>query len=291
MKTPSFLMPCTLNEMLFPVELRDNPRNTNQEYSKVVVGHIDTGEIDLNYCSPRYQLVPNSEIFPKIEEIFKQNNVTFTVKYSMLKHAMFYAYYIIEDPAYAFIMPNTKDDIKFSFVFQHSYNGLWKYKGIAGFYRLVCKNGLTVPVKQMKDYNLQISGKHTPSILESLIQFDNLLKMIAKNGKEIVTSVKNVYSQLSDRMVYKVEDRIKEVLGAVGITAIDNKKFNTVTNIIDKIRVESDNPTLGYAGKISDWLIYNGINQYINDDELNIASPEKRKDKDIAVLEYLIANA
>lgn len=92
-------------------------------------------------------------------------------------------------------------------------------------------------------------------------------------------------------MVYKVEDRIKEVLGAVGITAIDNKKFNTVTNIIDKIRVESDNPTLGYAGKISDWLIYNGINQYINDDELNIASPEKRKDKDIAVLEYLIANA
>jgi len=39
---------------------------------------------------------------------------------------------------------------------------------------------------------------------------------------------------------------------------------------------------------VNDWLIYNGINQYINDDSRNIASPEKRRETDSKVLEYML---
>jgi hypothetical protein len=60
---------CGMNEILFPVQFIENSRKTNREYSRVVVGTIDGEEMDLNYCSPRYALVPNAEIFPEIEDI------------------------------------------------------------------------------------------------------------------------------------------------------------------------------------------------------------------------------
>ena len=59
---------CTLNDLIFPVELKDNPRKTNREYSKVVTGVVGGEEMDLNYCSPIYELVPNEMIFPKVED-------------------------------------------------------------------------------------------------------------------------------------------------------------------------------------------------------------------------------
>ena len=55
---------CTVDELCFPVELIDNPNKTNREYSKIVVGEVDGEDMDLNYCSPRYELVPNDMIFP-----------------------------------------------------------------------------------------------------------------------------------------------------------------------------------------------------------------------------------
>jgi hypothetical protein len=57
-KAKSGTTSCKLTDLTFPVELRDNPRKTNREYSKVVTGIIDGEEIDLNYCSPIYELVP-----------------------------------------------------------------------------------------------------------------------------------------------------------------------------------------------------------------------------------------
>ena len=105
---------CTLDDLTFPVEMRDNPRRTNREYSKVVTGtllrdvplsdeeimafnqeEIDAlhenlnlnpdyhptkrvgCEVDLNYCSPAYQLVPNADIFPQVERILKQKKIKF----------------------------------------------------------------------------------------------------------------------------------------------------------------------------------------------------------------------
>ncbi|MBN1117791.1 MAG: hypothetical protein JXA77_11335, partial [Bacteroidales bacterium] len=120
---------CTLNDLTFPVELRDNPRKTNSEYSKVVTGVIAGEEIDLNYCSPVYELVPNETIFPKVEEILRRKGIAFSVQYSHTNNARFYGNFTIEDPAFGYRMEGTNDVIKFIWNFQHSYNGLTKYKG------------------------------------------------------------------------------------------------------------------------------------------------------------------
>lgn len=280
--------PCTLDELCFPVEMIDNPNRTNREYSKIVTGIIDGEEFDLNYCSPRYELVPNETIFPKVEEILKQHNIAFSVDYSHTNHARFYANYVIEDPRFSYKMKGTNDVIKFIWNFQHSYNGLTKYRGIAGFYRLVCSNGLVVPIQEMQDYNLVIQGKHTSSILRSLKEFSNILVSVTENLDVVKTSITDKYEKLGGTWVAKPQDRITEVLKANKIPLVETSNFNTLNSIMNNIMSEAQNVGLGYNGKVNDWLIYNGINQYIYDDSRNIAAPEKRRENDSKVLEYML---
>lgn len=283
--------PCTLNDLTFPVELRDNPRATNREYSKVVTGEIGGEEIDLNYCSPIYQLVPNADIFPEVERILKEKQIKFSADYSHTHNARFYGNYIIEDPRFAYIMEGTNDMIKFIWNFQHSYNGLTKYKGIAGFYRLVCTNGLVVPIQEMSDFNLEIQGKHTASILNSLKEFSGIMQNVTDNLGTVKTHIVQKYELLGGREVTRVEDRIEEVLKASKITPVNNSKFNTVNDILARIEKEANDNALGYGGKVNDWLVYNGINQYVHDDSRNIAAPEKRRETDSRVLEYMLEYA
>jgi hypothetical protein len=282
---------CSLNDLTFPVELRDNERKTNREYSKVVTGIIGGEEIDLNYCSPIYELVPCSDIFPKVEEIFKQHGIAFSVQYSHTNNARFYGNFTIEDPRFGYRMQGTNDVIKFIWNFQHSYNGLTKYKGIAGFYRLVCTNGLTVPVAEMKEYNLVLEGKHTNAILHSLQEFDQILRNVTNNLNVVKTAITDKYEMLGGRWVAKPEDRVKEVLKASSIILVENSKFSTMNDIMSRINKEAKDQSLGYNGRVNDWLIYNGINQYVNDDDRNIAAPEKRRETDSKVLEYMLEYA
>ncbi|MDA3778826.1 MAG: DUF932 domain-containing protein [Bacteroidales bacterium] len=315
---------CTLDDLCFPVEFIDNPNRTNREHSKIVRGivkkkvpflskdemmkiiiHLSTDEaieilesfpvpkiinskIDLNYCSPRYELIPNELIFPKVEEILNDNNIAFSVVYSHTNYGRFYGSYTIEDKRFSYKMEGTNDVIKFIWNFQHSYNGLTKYRGIAGFYRLVCSNGLVVPIEELNDYNLIVQGKHTSSILHSLEQFSDILVKVVTDIEKVKTSIVGKYEILGDRWRTKPETRIEEVLKACKISSIDNSKFNTLNEIMNSITSEANNVGLGYNGKINDWLIYNGINRYLHDDNRNIAAPEKRRETDSKVLEYML---
>jgi len=282
---------CTLDDLVFPVELIDNPNKTNREYSKIVTGIVEGEEMDLNYCSPIYELVPNEMIFPKVEEIFNQHGIAFSVQYSHTQNARFYGNYIIEDQRFGYKMQGTNDVIKFIWNFQHSYNGLTKYKGVAGFYRMICTNGLVVPVQEMKEYNLVLEGKHTASILRSLDEFSQILVNVTNNLGVVKTAIVQKYESLGGRWVAKPEDRVKEVLQASKIAIIENAKFNTVNDIMNTVMSEANQTGLGYNGRVNDWLIYNGINQYVNNDDRNIAAPEKRRETDSKVLEYMLEYA
>ena len=279
---------CTLNDLIFPVELIDNPNKSNQEYSKIVTGIVNNEEIDLNYCSPRYELVPNKMIFSKVEEIFNQKGIEFSAEYSHTQNARFYGNYTIEDEDFSYKMKGTNDVIKFIWNFQHSYNGLTKYKGVAGFYRMICSNGLVVPVKEMKEYNLVLEGKHTASILKSLEQFSQILVDVTNNLGTVKTAITKQYEKLHSKSVTEPEDRIKEVLIASKIAMVKNSNFNTLNDITNRIMKEANEVGLGYSGKVNDWLIYNGINQYIHDDNRNIAAPEKRREIDSKIMEYML---
>lgn len=278
-----------LDGLLFPVEMIDNPNLTNSEYAKVIIGHTERGVMDLNYCSKTYGFVPNENIFPKIEETLNAHGIGFISKYTQIKNVRFYGDYRITDSAYTYMVKGTTDKIFPMIRVQHSYNGMTKYRIMLGYFRLVCTNGLVIAVKEMKDFNLQIVGKHTvESIKKSLIEFDGMLERFCNEAPTITNAITNKYEKLADSKVVKLEDRITEVLEASKITAVDNAKFNTVDKIVDRINLEMDK-NLGYT-EINDWLVYNGINWYLNEGSRNTELPEKRIETDSRVLEYILSS-
>lgn len=280
------------NDICFPVEVRRNPRRTNSEYSKVVVGTINGAEWDLNYCSPVYALIPNSEVFPKIEDLFNLHNVQFKASYSHIGHVRFYAQYIIEDKNFAHKFLGTNDVIKFKWHQQMSYNGKTKLMGWGGFFRQICTNGLMIPCAELKQFNLSVGGKHTESIHVHLATIDAMLTNLVNNYSEVSKAIIGKYELLGGRMVTDPKDRVKEVLNAVGITAVENSKFNTINDIVLRITDELKKSEMrGYNNLVNDWLIYNGINQYINDNDRNSTLPELRAVTDSRVLEYMLENA
>jgi hypothetical protein len=203
----------------------------------------------------------------------------------------FYADYEITDKDYTYIMKGTNDKIYPLLRVHHSYNGVTKYKIIFGYYRYVCSNGLVLPVQEMKRFNLCIIGKHTEAIKRSFAELDAMLKFFVAEADLIVGTITGKYETLGGRMVANVQDRITEVLKATKIAMVDNSNFNTVNYILLKVKEESTNTVLGYNGKVTDWLIYNGINQYVNNNKRNIAAPEVRIETDSKVLEYMLENA
>ena len=281
---------CTVDEMCFDVEIHDNPRKTNKEYSKVVTGIINGEEMDLNYCSNIYQLVKNSEIFPSVEQVLFNNAIDFDVKYRHINHVRFYGDYVITDKRYAYCMDNTNDNIMPIIRVQHSYNGLTKYKIVFGYFRMICSNGLTIPVSEMRRFNLEIVGKHTDAIHNSFERLSDMLVYFSKEAAAITKSITTKYEVLGSRWVSDPQKRLETILEASKLTAVDNSRFNTVNDIMARIMTESNKPNFGYNGKVNDWLIYNGINQYLNDDNRNIAVPEVRMEKDSKVLEWMLIN-
>lgn len=297
MKRPEGLEDCSLSDIMFPVQMIDNPRRANREYSKVVVGSMEDGELDLNYCSPRYELVPNSEIFPKIMAILMNHRIVYDMTIAHDDHARFYADFQIKDPRYRYDMRGTNDGVIPMLRVQHSYNGMTKYRIMFGYFRLVCTNGLVIAVKDMSQFNLVLTGKHTSSIKSSLKRLNDLMSVFATDAKELTATLTGKYEVLGGSWVANPKDRLIEVLNVAGIAAIENKKFDTVDHILNNIMDEANGkkqingvPLTGYNGKVNDWLIYNGINQYLHDNSLNIAAPEKRIEKDSKVFEYLLAH-
>lgn len=281
----------TLNEILFPVSMVDEENyRTNPEYAKKIVGVINGEEWLLNQCSSLYELIPNEEIFPVIEGIFNDAGVKFSANYSHINYVRFYADYQIFDKRFEYRINGTGDVIRPMFRVQHSYNGLTKYKIVFGYFRLVCTNGLVIPVEEMKSYNLMLVGKHTESIKKSFDTLKEMLEMFSTRGDIVLKAITDKYEMMGGRSVTNVQDRVKEVLAAGNIIAVDNSKFNTVNNIVSRIEAEVNNPTLGYT-TVNDWLIYNGVNQYLYDNNVNNMPPEKRMDVDTKILEYMLEHA
>ena len=265
-----------VNDILFPVRLEDTEKvfnmPANSDYCKSVIATIDGQDKVLNVCSDRYELVPNDQIFPAIRHELKSRGVKFSETYRNTNNAVFNASYTLEDNSFNVGIAN--DIIKPKFEVTHSYNGLQKYSIILGYYRLICSNGLVVPLEEKEETNLQITGKHTQKILDSIGQlFDMIPEFLAKNGGFI-----KKYEVLYDTKVENFSDRVEEVMNATGI-----KKG--MDDVLATIRTEMSQLSID---KANDWLVYNAINRLIYDDEKNIKSQQVRRDLDKKVLTHIM---
>jgi hypothetical protein len=278
---------CKVSEILFPVETRQEEMDCNSELSHKIVGIINGKEKLLNQCSPIYQLIPNSEIFLPILQKLDNRKIRYTVTYYHIGNVRFYADIQITDSRYTYKMKGTNDEIYPVLKVQHSYNGKTNYRVIFGYYRVICTNGLTIPVAEMKEFNLCVVSKHTETVKVRIAKFEAMLIRFMDGSEIIKKKVTNKYEMLGGRIVTNVEDRVKEVLKANKISIVDNKKVDTLSYINERLDTETEK----LGGNVTDWLIYNAINRYLNDSSVNIAIPEVRMEKDSKVLEYMLENA
>ena len=282
------LKECELSEILFPVEVRNTPMWSNNENSKVVIGKVNGKRKLLNCCSPVYKLIANELIFPVVEQLLREANISFETSYYEVGNVRFYAKIVITDAKYGFKIKGTNDVIQPMLTVQHSYNGKTKFKILFGYFRLICSNGLTIPLAEMEQYNLVIEGKHTENIATAMSMLNDMIIKFSTDADMISTAIGSKFNVLANNVPANVTDRITNVLKAVGITAIESSKFNTVEYVQGLAQYEANLPQFEYDGVINDWLIYNAINQLIMDDDLNIMFPEIRREKDSKVMEYML---
>ena len=304
------LQDCSLTDLLFPVEMVEQTKyDCNSDYAYDIFGYPkrtkkrivlnennepvldekgkpiyqyyeDNSKLRLNSCSARYALVPNAEIFPPILEMLKKNNIRFNPVFMHLNYARFYGEMTIENYVYQ-VGNSNQDIIKPMLKIQHSYNGLVEYQITFGYFRVVCTNGLVIPVAEKSEYNICISGKHTKAIHESLKKLEEAVTFFLSQGDK---PMKN-FEIFAEHWVEKWQDRVVEVMNNAKIILVDNSKLNTMNYVGNIIKKEAE----AYSEKkVNDWLIMNAINQYINDDSLNVASPKQRIDKDKAVVNFLL---
>ena len=277
----------TLNDLLFPVQLIDNPKNTNSEYSKIVVAEIDGEEVDLNYCSPRFNLLVNTDVFPVIEQMLENAGCEFDKAYKMNDDfTTFHAQYIIK----------TKDGVDLgvdvggygdfiypTVIVDNSYNGQTQGALTFGFFRMICSNGIVIPLEGKEETNFIIKGKHTAKLSFSFSMLLSKIDNFLGQQERMVTK----FETLSQRIVVTFEERIEEVLSATN-TATSRAQFAAITENIRKEAKALDTD-------VNDFLIYNGINAHIfkstdSNGNKSKALPEMKRKQDKKVFKYMVAN-
>jgi hypothetical protein len=277
-------MKTTLEQMLFPVvmELTSDMSKvrsiSSTEYG--IYGYVDGKGSEptlLNTCSKGYELLPCDQIFPRIEKMLVDAGIEFEVTYRMIDFSRFYADYNLKTGGVS--VGNRKDKIFPILRIEHSYNGLLKYKMTFGWFRMICTNGLTIPVEGKEEQNISIVGKHTKKILESLDQLLEKVQFFTKNQKKYTQK----YEIMADRWVEKWADRIEECMAVSGVGK------RGLAQITDRIKLESKEL---YDGEVNDWLIYNAFNYHIynavtSEGKEYATAPNLRHDQDKKVFQTL----
>jgi len=272
-----------LNELMLPVEKVESELVTgmpaNSDYSHLILVGTPGNKKVVNACSDRYELVPVGEFAPAIRQIVINKGLNFTEKYTMRDNAVFYGEIIIKDKDF-YIGDNKDDKLQMRISWSHSYNGLESYDlNLGTFHRVLCTNGLWMNVFDTKKYGLSIKGKHTIKIQQSLQQLNGKLERVLDG--DVKEKIRETFNPLYEHWISDLDHRLEEVLTASGI----GTKQSNIDHITEIIRAESNEL---YNGKINDWLIYNGINNFLFDNDKNVALNSKRVLTDNKVLKTLL---
>lgn len=288
----------TLPNMLFDVEkvalseiMKGGITSGSNETAYAIVGDIDGQKQVLNVCSDRYHLVPNSEIFLPIEQELTNRGIKYKATYRNIGNQKFYADYIIEEKALQ--VGTDKDKIFPKIRVSHSYNGTLNYTVNMGYYRLICSNGLSVPVtvKGKEHHNFNVTAKHTPKLQENIDLFFEKLDYLLSNAQLLSEGFNKLASKtIQTNNLDRVMSHIMEKSGVIKAERKTKEGKNMTKNFeyakeVALKEAKELNTDLNY------WLIYNAINGAIFNDDLNKVHEEFRTKADVKVMDTMLAMA
>jgi hypothetical protein len=260
-----------IQDIFFPVRLEKSEdlnggMPCNPECVNTVVATIDGQDRQLATCGERYNLISNQEVYQPIMD--KLAGYDYTISVTQRNNATFEVKFNITDKRLAIQVGEGQDLIYPQISLNRSYNGGSKYFGHGGYFRLICSNGLVIPVEGREDLAYMVKGKHTEKLSLTLEKLNRMVDRILENSKEISKK----YEVLFDTKIENYGERVEVVMEATGI----KKGYD---NILATIRTEMNALNMDTA---NDWLVYNALNYHIYN--ANRATDEVRRELDKKVL-------
>lgn len=265
-----------LNEIYFPVEkvpvdtIMPGYEHPSGLRNAIVVTKPDGAKRVVKYASDIYHLVPNQTVVdPFIAHMGRFFEVEPQIK--MRNWASFEISVLLKDR----VLTIQKDDGVFPRItLINSYDGSRKYQFNAGFYRLICSNGLTVPVGAAQ---IKLKRMHTPHI-EELTSFEAVIEM-AHKFMEVADIPVELYRELASQDVPDVNERVEEVL--------EETTFPKTLGEDVLYRASEEMEILGLK-MANDWLVYNAFNYQLNHNDGLKAKESKKEAIDEDIVEYLL---
>ena len=269
-----------LEHLLYPVEkvlstdlLPGYEFTKAQEYA-IVVDKGNGNKKIVNHCSDIYEIAPNRGILEPIIKAFEGTDIE--IKGTQRFDSRFSFDIIFKDTSLAI----QKDDLIMPKLrMNNSYDGRVKWAFNLGFFRMICTNGMVVPVEGFEDSNISLKMRHTPK-LGDYVDPEELVEMV-ENFKLGVKDFCEPYRVLQNQFVPDIEHRVQEVIEA---TKFPSRRAEDAVDRVLEEMAQLQVP----AGKVSDWLIYNGLNFQLNHSEEISMDIHKREKLDQEVLTFLL---
>ena len=248
---------------------------------------VDEYKNILNFCSSRYNLVLNENIFKPIEAHFNDNNIKFTRSVNIINNSKFYVDYIIGDRKDV----GTVNGIFPKISIWNSYDGGSTMRHEMGYHRLICSNGLTRPEGEV----MRTSFKHAVSSnVEdlSLENYDKVIHLIQEVQDFIDNSDNdmNLFDKMSQQKVTKAN------IQSIGKKVKLSKKIIQTAKERFDLEVGSE---LEYVNEFGEtvknkgcernlFTLYNALNYGIYNTNLK-ELPEKKVEKDKVLMKHIVS--
>lgn len=244
----------------------------------VFVDHPKKGKLLVNNCSPDFSLIPLKEWLVPFEA-YLDKLFDFEVKYSHSNYAHFNICYKIQIPSQIV----KKDMVLPTINVTYGYDSSSFCQVTGGLFRLICSNGLTVPVRGAEGINesIKLRRRHVGSF-DSQALLDHLVSCVDLITEQFPAYIKQA-EVLGDRYIQNVEQRFEEVIAATGYP----------TRMVDQAKGRYHFEKEMYYPDLpdNDWLVYNGLNYPLSNnwDTLRMR-PEGRVKLDEKVFSWIMNN-
>jgi hypothetical protein len=157
----------------------------------------------------------------------------------------------------------------------NSYDGSVKYSFSFGFYRLVCSNGLSVPIQGLESRDFKL--RHTPGTGSMALQKTmDAIDIFVEKAPEVIKA----YNPLVKKTL-SWEAALKRIEEVIEDTPFPKKKAEDVIRRLEKEK------EMGFI--VNDFLIYNALNHTLYQGESRMKTHKQDK-VDAKVLNYLLEN-
>lgn len=202
----------------------------------------------VNFCSGQYNLVKNEDVIKPLESIFKDEGFEIEAKYSMTNFCRFFVDYVIKNNSTRVV----KGDNVFPKIrLQNSYDGKLRLTFDFGLYRLICSNGLSVPVV---GGNKALKLTHTP--YSSSV---NALEEAVGSVKEFMGALKPLIEPFKEMAAKTLEEQ--EALEVVQKIIKDTRyPAKQLDNVMANLKREQESFKLAQPNL---WVLYNAMNSVL----------------------------